>query len=454
MEKTLEIQIKNFRNITNQIKFNLVSGKLNFFVGDNNIGKTNILRAINLLNLQTTKNSSKFIAATDKPSTSYSDSNAGDDTWEVKLNYKLPDNYLKNKFISLISADDFKVLENKFITKYEYISYGNINENGEKGMSSPLFSDDTYEKRYEKNIKNIDDELINETYPNFYNLIDSIDDINEPLDNIIFTYQDIVGQKNDAFFRFIKFLDAFSDNPDQKSKLLEKFTFIKKPKPTNLSHEDSQKYENKINRTKIEICNDINKNLKGIFSPFKNLHCNLQISLGQDSNILLNIHKENEADNTVNAITIDLQGSSVKKVIKLIYLLQYCKSQKNEQHVLLIDEIENCLSINTQLALLEYLRSFVKEYNNVFIAIVTHSPTFFSIPKNQKYDDYLMLNVCCPLNDHSLGLETIAANDVLSSDTGYEFPNGEDIQNGVIFLSKVLDMPVDEAKKIKMKNNS
>ncbi|MCQ2776592.1 MAG: hypothetical protein MJ217_02590 [Bacilli bacterium] len=67
MENKLEISILNFRNITNEIIFNLVSNKLNFFVGDNNIGKTNILRSINLLDLTTKQNKVKYLAETDKP---------------------------------------------------------------------------------------------------------------------------------------------------------------------------------------------------------------------------------------------------------------------------------------------------------------------------------------------------------------------------------------------------
>ncbi|MCQ2776591.1 MAG: ATP-binding protein [Bacilli bacterium] len=352
---------------------------------------------------------------------------------------------MKNKFqkVSMPHEDLIKI-QDKLITHYSYISKGKVSENGGSGLYLKLFSDEMLEKKFDSEIKKIQNELVNETYPNFYNLIDDVD---VDFDSINFTYRDLIESRNDAFFRVIDFLNAFTKNSDEQADILNKLIFLKQPRQTNLSKEDSQRIEKEIKSTKSYVENVINKNIDNIFSVFTNLHCKLQISLSQNNDILCNIYQT--PGKTIGAITVDLQGSGIKKIVKLIYLLQICKSQDKQKHIILVDEIENCLSINTQLALLKYLKKYVSENNNVYIVCVTHAPSFFTKLKNEKYDDYLMLNICSSLGDGSIGLETVSADEVISLDTGYELANGEDLQNGVAFLAKVLEMPLELAKKIK-----
>ena len=316
MDDKLEIKILNFRNITNEIVFNLVSNKLNFFVGDNNIGKTNILRSINLLDLTTKQNKVKYLVETDKPRGKNFDD--GNDEWSASINYDLPDDYLKNKFQKVsMPHEDLVKIQDKLITHYSYISKGKVNENGGSGLYLKLFSDEILEKKFDSEIKRIQNELVNETYPNFYNLIDDVD---VDFDSINFTYRDLIESKNDAFFRVIDFLNAFTKDSAEQSDILNKLIFLKQPRQTNLSKEDSQRIEKEIKSTKSYVENVINKNIDNIFSAFTNLHCKLQISLSQNNDILCNIYQT--PGKAIGAITVDLQGSGIKKIIKLIYLLQ------------------------------------------------------------------------------------------------------------------------------------
>ena len=51
--------------------------------------------------------------------------------------------------------------------------------------------------------------------------------------------------------------------------------------------------------------------------------------------------------------------------------------KKKKNCLILIDEIETNLTINTRLQILEYLKSIIAENKNIFIEFTNHSPLFF-----------------------------------------------------------------------------
>lgn len=75
-------------------------------------------------------------------------------------------------------------------------------------------------------------------------------------------------------------------------------------------------------------------------------------------------------------------------------MINLCCANKEQNYLLLIDEIENNLSINTQASLLKYLKNILKNNDNLFIVLTTHSPIFFRKNDDEKYDDYLNV-ICC-----------------------------------------------------------
>ena len=99
----INIKIKNYKNILQLPSYietaynkdhietvNFYPNKINLIVGDNNIGKTNLLRAISKLNLVDDKNVKIYDVEKDKPIGYEFDENK-ENTWRFELNFDLPD---------------------------------------------------------------------------------------------------------------------------------------------------------------------------------------------------------------------------------------------------------------------------------------------------------------------------------------------------------------------------
>lgn len=141
------------------------------------------------------------------------------------------------------------------------------------------------------------------------------------------------------------------------------------------------------------INNSFKNNIDKIFESFQTLHAKLEIVLDNEYDIWPRISNNVQ----IEAKTLENQGKGIQKLIKLIYLINICRADENKNHIMLIDEIENYLSINTQECLLKYLKDILKKSSNLYIIGTTHSPIFFMKDENEKWDSYLNI-VCCYLD--------------------------------------------------------
>lgn len=442
MDEKLSFHIENFRNIID-VNIDIWPDKINFIVGDNNIGKSNILKAIETMCLQNNPKN-KFIWGDDTPSISGNSKGDEPNTTKISVNYDLPEDYVLNKFKKInIKPIDLEKLKNKFIKNFSYCCTSEKKTNGLNSSYVPLFEDEELEKTYAKNISDIRDELINDTYPDFkiINGDDNLENDNE----INFSYQQLLNENDLGYFKLIEFLCAFASNDEQVFEWLELLKDIKSPIQSNLTGEPLQRYRNEINSKKAKFKNEINENIANLYKNFSNLHCKLVIDLTETNNINISI-KTNE-NYKLHALSYKLQGKGVKKLINLIYWLQFSKITK-KKCVFLIDEIEESLSINSQLSLLCYLKDFLKDNKNVYFVIVTHAPSFFNLKENEKYSDYMYFNLCSQNNDGSINVENINPDSVILENAGYEAKNGKNAFDGVRFLSIALDMPDSFSKKV------
>lgn len=233
MNQKLSFTIKNFRNIID-VSINIWPEKINFIVGDNNIGKSNILDAISMMSL-VNNGKSKFIWNRDTPS--MPKNNDTEILTEISVSYELPKDYIWNKFSNInIKPCDLDTLKNKFIKNFSYYYRSQIKTDGLNGSYSKLFVDEELEKTYASQNSNVRDELVNETYPNFIK-IKGTDNL-ENYDQIDFTYQQLLNMKNIAFVKLYEFVCAFAKDQNQAFSWLDLLKEIKNPVPNKIYQEN------------------------------------------------------------------------------------------------------------------------------------------------------------------------------------------------------------------------
>lgn len=440
MNRKLSFKITNFRNIIDT-SIDIWPDKINFIVGDNNIGKSNILDAISMMNLVSNTQNKKFVWNSDTPSCKSLEQKIT----EISVSYDLPKNYISDKFSKInIKPEDFGIHKNKFIKTFCYYRTSNNNTDGLSDTYSKLFVDEELEKTYTNKISEIRDKLIDETYPNFIKICGT--DTLKKYDVLNFSYQDLLNGQNDAFSQLFEFLCAFANDWEQTENWLNQLKEIKNPTPSALVGEKLKRYQDNINKIKKTFIDEINKNISELYKDFSNLHCKLVVEFDNNNNIRLSIKPDNNLE--YYALTYGLQGNGVKKLINLVYRLQLCKNQPSQKYIFLIDEIEESLSINSQISLITYLKEYLKNNDNVYLVIVTHAPSFFDLKENEKYSDYMYLNICSQNNDGSLSIEKIIPDTIISENAGYELKNGKNAFDGIRFLSIALDMPDTISKKV------
>lgn len=443
------IEIRNYKNILslvpnkdgerNQDGILLLNKKINLIVGDNNIGKTNLLMGISKLDLEQ-KNIKRY-TKNDKPNNfNFSD----DDRWSFKLSFDLPNLFAFNLVndSKKFNADELTNCKNDLInlTKFFVNFSGKINAESEVGT---YYSDILPNQKSIYNAKKeyFDNDFFQKVTQKFYpKIIDLIDDSSFSLNPIVFSKQDIEN-KNQTFKILSDTIKAFA--ADSYEEIIKDLKWLKSPKSssdieTNIGvNEERKRIIKKINDA-------FSRKIDEIFEPFKNLHCKLKIELDGANDILPSISHDNYQ---IISKDTNNQGKGVIKLIKLIYLINLCCANKDQNHLLLIDEIENNLSINTQASLLMYLKNILKNNDNLFIVLTTHSPIFFRKNDDEKYDDYLNV-ICCSqtTNDGLQSFSILNLDETLS--VGFSTDNNKNLKDCVDVLSYLLDADRETINKL------
>lgn len=370
--------------------------KLNLIVGDNNIGKTNLLKAISKLSLTTTqeKNSKLYEESRDKPLGEFA-TKTNDSNWRFEIHFDLPDDWAKNE---IINSGQFKndeinncLSELKEIKNYYVAFYGEFNQQTSLEhipeflkKQSTIYS--THKNYFEKEFN---DKIKQVFYPEFYELVDD-DDVK--IEKINFKKGDL-DAKGAIYDKLCRLIKAFAKKDDFE-KILDYLNKLKSPRVDKTDEESLQSIRD-INEMKDFINTSFKEKICEIFDKFSAiLHAKLEIILDDNYNIWPRI----SSNTGIRAETLDNQGKGIKKLIKLIYLINICCTNTDKNYVILIDEIENYLSINSQEILLSYLKSILKANSNLYVICVTHSPIFFVKNENEKWDDYLNV-ICCFLDN-------------------------------------------------------
>lgn len=232
MGKSFRILIKNYKNILQPncdhehndepIPIVIEQNKLNLIVGNNNIGKTNMLRAISKLslissqtffNLCITKTSMKYDKRFDKDNdkprfSSYETIDENKVEWSFQLSLDLPNDVVYNLIQKSgeFQQDEIKNCKSS-IDKFKVFSVifsGKLNGNGNNTWFSTTFDDQqTIQRKHMRWITEIFfNSIVESYYPKIVNLLDNHDfaDLFFVPTSLSFTRQDF--DKKSSTFEF------------------------------------------------------------------------------------------------------------------------------------------------------------------------------------------------------------------------------------------------------------
>ncbi len=463
----ISIKIENYKNIlklpyyvgTSYNKdhvetINFYSNKINLIVGDNNIGKTNLLKAISKLNLVQGDNAKIYDFINDKPIGYEPDKNK-ENKWRFQLDFDLPDKWVEDEVrnSNILTQDEFSncnhELEN---AKNYYIAFTGkiINETSSVEHFPPILrkQETIFSNHKDYFTGKLHDKIKATFYPLFENLIEEND---IKLTKINFKKGNL-DAKDSTYSRLCSLIKAFAKCDDYE-KIIEYLNKLKSPR-VDKSDEDAIATREENKRMVDFINNSFKDKIDKIFESFKSLHAKLEIVLDDEYDIWPKISNNVK----IEAKTLENQGKGIQKLIKLIYLLNICRADEDKNHIILVDEIENYLSINTQECLLKYLKDILKKCSNLFIIGTTHSPIFFiKQEKEEKWDSYLNI-ICCCLNQEN-GLlctnignldETIKAGMVISDSHSQD---DKHLPDAISVLSYLLNSSEYIIKKLFDENN-
>ncbi len=457
MSKEMTIKVRNYKNILNTSfsdEVILFSNKLNLITGENNVGKTNLLRSFNLLNMTMDKAKPKFSFETDWPETTIEVSKSDRDRLEkdfwvslMEMSISSDDkDFLSSLFKSKIPSDIYEQLikEKRIDLDTIEIYWMGSKSVGPVYSFLPIINTNEFnlsDKNMLSNINKIQKEAYDKIVNNYYPVVHNLIDTSFEKDNIIERFAFTIANLKDTNSEIMNFLRKFSNEKDFETILSYLVDLADaKPKTINdagLTHDRNEK------KRKIEkiLSENINKSFSEIFTK---LNTKINVEFSEDSAIQLVF--VSTLQYKYAARNISDQGSGIKKVIKLIFLLkQLITTDKN--HLILIDEIENCLSVNSQTFVINYLKSIIKKADNLFLVMTTHSPLFFDFFKTENLDEIYSLTICVKNDDGALLVDTVPSiNSVCFENDGANnigagriLKNGKECSNGIDLLCYILD---------------
>lgn len=251
----------------------------------------------------------------------------------------------------------------------------------------------------------------------------------------------------------LNFLKAFSKNYKE---IKEQLSVYLAPVSSNNIQTD---VNDKKNFLKEKIIDSLNENLKNLFeSKFKSLDYWPTVFIEGSS---LNVRIASFYDYKVNNRNYESQGTGIRNLLLLILMLEKNKDDESINHLYLIDELEDGLTINIQEEVLNYFYEFIKNHKNITIIYTTHSPNL--LPKFNKIDEMSNIIICYRKKNNSKDnneisgeLLTFTSNNLSDIDKTQGFDlcgSGIEIKSNDELMKWCLDLNEENFKKIENQNN-
>jgi predicted ATPase len=396
----MKILIEAFRNIVDKILFEVEKNKLTCLIGNNGVGKSNLLRAIDSFNFsyrnQSVSFTSNFVGDEEKLVNSR----------RVDISFKLSE-IDKNTVNKLLKKIGIQIDEKH---EYEWNQVKNVKGKVQKSsdlnhiyaeihkQKKEIIGDKYLYKEGEKthlNYEVIRKALVNKSLQNkdaIIPILKVILEINEIFSRRIKTF---LIENADSEFDLEHLCDILDfENDDENGRKVKELLYfigndsIDDAKTILLVNAQSNIDESKIERAKKRIIDKANEKIKSIFKYF-DLYGIPNVSFdGTQISISIDFDK-----NTLYGETIDLSRNSsgyrslLHFLIKFDYVINYSKND-NTECILMVDELDKNIHPILQLQLLKYINSKI-ENSNLYFIISTHSP--FLIETNGDMSNFYVL---------------------------------------------------------------
>lgn len=422
----MKINIKNYRNIIDS-ELKIIEGEINYILGSNESGKTNILNVIQLLDLENkftiqrndyTSCSRQFIK--EAPSILIDDEKG-------RINLVNETNH--NQFMNFKSKK-----------KEEYLNFIKEAEKEFNNIWKLTSNRNEFDTRLEIRIKEIFKEIfkgkrINDEDWNIIKEFEITESLSAKIKNqylnliidfpITHYVEPIIKAKNESKISY-KFYDLEKEN----SIIFHIFKAFSK-KDDILKLKNLNQTEDKLMREGIEeaLFEELNKNIKKYFDTFTHIKAYpfFKVSGGE---IILLIKSKNEWK--YDSVDENERSLGFKTFLRIIMELKAI-SQSKDKHYYIIDEPEQSLHPFLQRELIEELEKITG--NQITIIIASHSPY---IVKINDFDDILK---CQYVKRDSEGKTLISSfdktKDILEKAKKY-FLNNEETEN-YYFLKIIFD---------------
>ncbi|WP_308150289.1 AAA family ATPase [Spiroplasma sp. AdecLV25b] len=388
----LKFSIKEFKSIVKEIDFKIYPKKINFIIGKNGLGKTNVLEAINW-----------FINGSTDNICSQSTNSSYKSTANIILNYNLIDykvdeitniisNYSDNKSLSEINKNYIEKTSDSASYNFLY------NKNGELTSLAKVIDlmikskkdawlDKRFYKYSQKGYYSLDTDISKESIEKMTDMTSELKEkhinLYEDIKKVENMYKEkplVIYIKNADLENKTKYqysIDEFSQKEKNKD-FMDLLRFlgddilseIKKLTQINSIDENGDKQANQIMK---KIDKKANEKLKNLFSEFDIYGYPEIRSVGAK----LTIEVKSKEDYEYDDVETEFNSSGYKAFYQLMINLENAKyyvQTKRQKVIILADEPDKNLHPLLQQQLADYLTDFAKNNPNIYLLITTHSP--------------------------------------------------------------------------------
>ncbi len=403
--KKMKILIKSFRNIVNEISLELEKNKVTTIIGNNGVGKSNILKAINF-----------FQESYKQTDVSFTPNFEGNE--DKIINKKAV--VIKHPLSESIKIDLLKNLKNIGIEipeiKEKIIFWETEkNNNGKLWVGEDLYL--IFEKIFNKKSKILSEKYysINEEtghyWPNFDQIDRSIENRSLQNGQVIKPILEIIKNIHNLFVSRMKIvyidnankefdLEHLTDIMDinekgrKSEKVLELLNFIggkalEDAKIIYSINSQSSIEINRVDNAKKRIIYTANKKVLDIFNYF-DLYAEPFFQFdGTKISLSLNFNKDTLYGEGTN---LDLNSSGFKSIlhflIKFEYAIEFSKNN-NTEYIIIADEIDKNIHPILQMQLLNYIKEKIAN-SGIYLVFSSHSP--FMIELNSDFSNFYIVN--------------------------------------------------------------
>lgn len=392
----MKIKVKNFRTIR-KAEINLEENQINFFIGSNESGKSNVLDVIRVIGEITDKNNKKNFFKLDKDDATINDVVPGK-TEDMEFYIEVDD------MINLIdsSTRESKWLSKDFPIYKEYSNLVNNSKNELEKIINKIHNDfinlksESGKTESEKAFKYLMSIIKEIQEINFINLDDVNYLTNSSTLNYLKEHEKLISQvvnihKNKIARPFVYFvepiLNAMEDQEIQLdwSELSMKDSFLRKI-INSFATEETVKSLNEINKLKGQIDSNVERHRASLIRKLnkqiaKYFNEDLPILKGvpelrtEGTKIILDIQQNTNFNYKIDNGNEKSRSTGFKSFLRIIFEIKTLAKSTNDKIVYIIDEPEQGLHPFLQTLLMEQIAKIVESQNNKMTFVISsHSP--------------------------------------------------------------------------------